>query len=159
MDGENILFIALNEDDSNSAKDPQIFTPSLYPTLIGHDKYDWCYQSVAQPGVNGKTMSQPRGRVLGGSSAINYLMYVRGSKNDYDHGWESLGNKGWGWDDLLPYFKKHQHLDMPSKPHSNAQYQPIAGRDQFHGNSGPIHTSFNDYWEVRRQPATSKYSR
>lgn len=51
--------------------------------------------------------------MLGGSSGINYLMYVRGSRKDYD-GWRDLGNEGWGWDDLVPYFKKHQNLDLPS---------------------------------------------
>lgn len=115
--------------------------------MIGQEKYDWCFQSVPQPGVNGKTMSQPRGKLLGGSSGINYLMYVRGSKKDYE-AWAKLGNKGWGWEGMLPYFKKHQHLDLPPKPHSNPQYMPIAGPDQYHGNDGPIHTSFNDYYEV-----------
>ena len=73
--------------------DPQISTPSLYPSLIGREKYDWCFESEPVPTAGNKTYSMPRGRALGGSSAINYLMYVRGSKNDYD-GWASLGNKG-----------------------------------------------------------------
>lgn len=76
--------------------DPQVYTPSLYPTLIGREKYDWCFNSETQEHAGGKTYSMPRGKLLGGSSGINYLMYVRGSRADYD-GWESLGNKGWGW--------------------------------------------------------------
>lgn len=55
----------------------------------------------------------PRGKLHGGSSGINCLMYVRGSCKDYD-GWKALGNKGWGWDDMIPYLKKHQTLEVPS---------------------------------------------
>ncbi|WPH01193.1 alcohol oxidase [Acrodontium crateriforme] len=126
--------VGVIEAGANRIDDPQVFTPSLYPTMIGQEKYDWCFQSVPQSGVNGKTVSQPRGKLLGGSSGINYLMYVRGSKKDYD-AWAKLGNKGWDWEDL------------PRKPHTNPQYMPIAGPDQYHGKDGPIHTSFNDYYE------------
>jgi choline dehydrogenase-like flavoprotein len=87
----------------------------------------------------------PRGKVLGGSSAINYLMYVRGSRQDYD-GWASLGNKNWGWDDLIPYFRKHQTLDLPKSQHPNPQFMPHAAKEKYHGTNGPIHTSFNDHY-------------
>jgi choline dehydrogenase-like flavoprotein len=87
----------------------------------------------------------PRGKVLGGSSAINYLMYVRGSRKDYD-GWASLGNKNWGWDDLVPYFRKHQTLDLPESQHPNPQFMPHAAKEKYHGTDGPIHTSFNDHY-------------
>lgn len=101
--------------------------------------------STPQPNAGNKAYSMPRGKVLGGSSAINYLMYVRGSKNDYDRGWESIGNKGWGWDGLAPYFKKHQTLDR-TPVHDDPQFMPCAGGDKYHGSSGPIHTSFNDWY-------------
>lgn len=79
----------------------------------------------------------PRGKLLGGSSGINYLMYVRGSKKDYD-GWEALGNKGWGWDGLVPYFKKHQTLDKPSDTTKgkNPQLMPHNAAEKHHGNNG-----------------------
>lgn len=139
--------VGVLEAGSNRMDDPQITTPSLYPTLIGREKYDWCYNSIPQPALNGKTMSQPRGKVLGGSSAINYLMYVRGSREDYD-AWESLGNQGWGWEGMLPYFKKHQTLDLTEKTRKDDVYMPHAAKEKYHGTEGPIHTSFNDYYEV-----------
>jgi choline dehydrogenase-like flavoprotein len=71
-------------------------------------------------------------------------MYVRGSRNDFD-GWESMGNPGWGWDGLAPYFVKSQTLDK-TQLHDDPQFMPIAGGDKYHGTSGPIHTSFNDWY-------------
>lgn len=137
--------VAVLEAGSNHMDDKQVSTPSLYPTLIGREKYDWCMSSVPQPNAGNKSYSMPRGKALGGSSAINYLMYVRGSKEDYD-GWEAMGNKGWGWDDMLPYFRKHQKLDDPPTQHPNPQFMPVAAREKYHGTQGPIHTSFNDHY-------------
>jgi choline dehydrogenase-like flavoprotein len=74
-------------------------------------------------------------------------MYVRGSKADYD-GWESLGNKGWGWEGMAPYFRKHQTYDANGDVHPDPQFMPYAAQEKHHGNEGPIHTSFNDYYEV-----------
>jgi choline dehydrogenase-like flavoprotein len=101
--------------------------------------------SIAQPYAGNKVYSMPRGKLLGGSSGINYLMYVRGSRGDYD-GWESMGNANWGWKGLAPYFKKHQTLDKTPSKSSNPKFMPAAGGDEYHGSSGPIHTSFNDWY-------------
>ncbi|KAK4996892.1 hypothetical protein LTR66_003596 [Elasticomyces elasticus] len=138
--------VGVLEAGADRMDDKQISTPSLYPTLIGREKYDWCMTSVTQPTAGNKKYSMPRGRVLGGSSAINYLMYVRGSRADYD-GWASLGNKGWDWEGLAPYFRKHQTLDPPETDdkHPDPQFMPNAASDEYHGTNGPIHTSFNDY--------------
>lgn len=139
--------VGVIEAGRNRMDDKQISTPALYPALIGRPEYDWCMQSVPQPHAGNKTYSMPRGKVLGGSSAINYLMYVRGSKKDYDS-WAELGNRGWGWDDLVPYFKKHQMLDIPDETAlpKDKQFMPYAAREKYHGNEGPIHTSFNDHY-------------
>lgn len=138
--------VGVLEVGKNLMDDPQVYTPSLYPTLIGREKYDWCYMSEPVPTAGGKRYSMPRGRLLGGSSGINYLMYVRGSKKDYDS-WEELGNPGWGWDDMVPYFRKHQTLDPAEKEPPNAQFMPTGAKEKYHGTGGPIHTSFNDYYE------------
>lgn len=137
--------VGVIEAGENRMDDKQISTPSLYPSLIGRPTYDWCMTSIPQPNAGNKTYSMPRGKVLGGSSAINYLMYVRGSRKDYD-GWEALGNKGWGWDSLVPYFQKHQTLDVPdpSALPADKQFMPHAAKEKYHGINGPIHTSFND---------------
>ncbi|KFY19563.1 hypothetical protein V491_04364 [Pseudogymnoascus sp. VKM F-3775] len=93
--------------------DPMILTPAMYSKAIGNPKYDWLHKSVPQKSASNFAIDQPRGKGLGGSSAINYQMYVRGHQLDYDD-WEKLGNKGWGFKDLLPYFTKHEHFDDPS---------------------------------------------
>lgn len=138
--------VGLIEAGENLMEDPNVSTPSLYPSMIGRPKYDWCFSSTPQPNAGGKVYSMPRGKLLGGSSGINYLMYVRGSEKDYDS-WETLGNKGWGWKGLLPYFKKHETLER-SQPHQNPMFFPVDQDDAgtFHGTDGPIHVSFNDWY-------------
>jgi choline dehydrogenase-like flavoprotein len=81
--------------------------PVGYLFAIGHPRADWLFKTAAEPGLNGRTIGYPRGRVLGGSSAINGMIYMRGQAADYD-GWRQLGLDGWGWDDVLPYFKRHE---------------------------------------------------
>lgn len=137
--------VGVLEAGSNRMDDPNVYTPSLYPTLIGREKYDWCFQSTTQQDAGNKTYSMPRGKLLGGSSGINYLMYVRGSRADYD-AWRDLGNEGWGWDDLVQYFRRHQTLDPPETKHPDEQFMPHAAADKYHGTDGPIHTSFNDFY-------------
>ncbi len=83
----------------------------------------WAMATVPQPGLNGRRGYQPRGKVLGGSSSINAMCYIRGQHEDYDH-WAALGNPGWSWADVLPYFKKSEHNER--------------GGDDFHGTGGPL---------------------
>src|SRR5690348_13770479 len=82
--------------------------PVGYLFAIGNPRSDWMYKTEAEPGLNGRSLNYPRGKVIGGSSAINAMIYMRGQAADYDH-WRQLGLTGWGWDDVLPYFKKHEH--------------------------------------------------
>lgn len=84
---------------------PWIHVPVGYFKTLGNPGTDWRYKTQSDPGLNGRSIAWPRGRVLGGSSSINGLLYVRGQAQDFDH-WRQLGNTGWGWDDVLPYFKR-----------------------------------------------------
>jgi len=85
--------------------------PVGYLFAIGNPRSDWMYKTEAEPGLNGRALNYPRGKVIGGSSSINAMIYMRGQARDYDH-WRQLGLNGWGWDDVLPYFKKHEHHFM-----------------------------------------------
>jgi choline dehydrogenase len=82
-----------------------IHIPIGYLYTQNNPKTDWCFKTEAEPGLNGRALNYPRGRVLGGCSAINGMIYMRGQARDYDH-WRQLGNVGWGWDDVLPLFTR-----------------------------------------------------
>jgi choline dehydrogenase-like flavoprotein len=84
---------------------------------------NWRFSTVPQPGLNGRRGYQPRGKVLGGSSSINAMCYIRGQAQDYDE-WAAMGNPGWAWSDVLPYFKRSEHNER--------------GADEFHGTGGPL---------------------
>jgi choline dehydrogenase-like flavoprotein len=81
--------------------------PVGYLYAIGNPRSDWCFRTEPEPGLNGRSLAYPRGKVIGGSSAINAMIYMRGQAADYDH-WRQLGLPGWGWDDVLPFFKRHE---------------------------------------------------
>ena len=99
----------------------RVKTPGFMPFIP--DKSNYRYDTVPQKGLNGRTGYQPRGRGLGGSSAINAMVYIRGHRYDYDQ-WAALGCDGWGYDDVLPYFKKSEGNER--------------GTDAFHGGDGPL---------------------
>ncbi|MFV0297766.1 MAG: GMC family oxidoreductase [Hyphomicrobiaceae bacterium] len=84
-----------------------IHIPVGYLYLMGNPRADWCFTTAPDEGLNGRSMNYPRGKVLGGCSSINGMIYMRGQSRDYDL-WRQQGNPGWGWDEILPYFKKHQ---------------------------------------------------
>lgn len=86
--------------------------PVGYLFAIGNPRADWLFQTEPQPGLGGRALAYPRGKVLGGCSAINAMVYMRGQAADYD-GWRQLGLSGWGWDDVLPYFLKHEDHIAP----------------------------------------------
>ncbi|HTV37584.1 MAG TPA: GMC family oxidoreductase N-terminal domain-containing protein [Xanthobacteraceae bacterium] len=82
--------------------------PVGYLFAIGNPRSDWCFKTEAEQGLNGRVLNYPRGKAIGGSSSINAMIYMRGQAADYDH-WRQLGLSGWGWDDVLPYFKRHEN--------------------------------------------------
>jgi choline dehydrogenase len=81
--------------------------PVGYLYAMGNPRADWCFKTEPEEGLNGRALNYPRGKVIGGCSAINGMIYMRGQAADYDH-WRQLGNPGWGWDDVLPYFIKSE---------------------------------------------------
>jgi choline dehydrogenase-like flavoprotein len=87
---------------------------------------NWAFETTPQPGLNGRVGYQPRGKALGGSSAINAMVYIRGHRSDYD-GWAALGNHGWAYDDVLPYFKKSENNESIG--------------DKYHGSGGPLNVA------------------
>ena len=89
-------------------------------------RVNWCFETDPDPNMNGRRIYWPRGKTLGGSSSINGLIYIRGQREDYDH-WAALGNPGWGWDDVLPYFRQ-------------VRGQPARRRAR-HGADGPLKVS------------------
>jgi choline dehydrogenase-like flavoprotein len=100
-----------------------IHCPAGLALLAQTGQANWAFETVPQPGLNGRRGYQPRGKVLGGSSSINAMIYLRGPREDYD-GWAAAGNPGWGYDDLLPYFKRAEHNER--------------GADEYHGSGGPL---------------------
>ena len=108
--------------------------PVGYLYTIGNPRTDWCYTIEPDPGLNGRTIGYARGKVLGGCSSINAMIYMRGQRSDYDH-WASLGNRGWSWDEVLPVFKKSE------------DYQH--GADEFHGVGGEMRVEEKRVsWEI-----------
>jgi len=89
---------------------PWIHIPVGYFKTMGNPATDWCFKTEPDDGLNGRSIKWPRGKVLGGSSSINGLLYVRGQKQDFD-GWRQMGNAGWGWEDVLPYFKRAENWE------------------------------------------------
>ena len=90
--------------------------PVGYLFAIGNPRADWMFKTEPEPGLNGRSLNYPRGKVIGGCSAINAMIYMRGQAGDYDN-WRQLGLPGWSWDDVLPYFKKHEDSFLGAGEH------------------------------------------
>jgi choline dehydrogenase len=93
--------------------------PVGYLFAIGNPRSDWMFTTESEPGLNGRVLNYPRGKVLGGSSAINAMIYMRGQREDYDH-WRQLGLEGWGWDDVRPIFRGHVDHYLGAGEHHGA---------------------------------------
>jgi choline dehydrogenase len=122
--GTRVVLIEAGGRDWN----PLIHIPAGYMKLLDHPTLTWGFKAEADPGTAGRAIAYPRGRVLGGSSSINGMIYVRGQPEDFDH-WAQLGNRGWSWDDLLPYFRKAENWEGEA--------------DAVHGKGGPLFTAQN----------------
>jgi choline dehydrogenase len=108
--------------------------PVGYLYTINNPRTDWCYRIEPDPGLNGRSIGYARGRVLGGCSSINAMIYMRGQRTDYDH-WAALGNRGWSWDEVLPYFKRTEDY--------------AHGADALHGAGGELRVEERRVsWEI-----------
>ena len=117
-----ILLIEAGGKDTN----PWIHIPVGYYKTMHNPKVDWCYNTEPDETMANRSIPYPRGKTLGGSSSINGLLYIRGQEQDYNI-WRQLGNKGWGWKEVLPYFIKSENQER--------------GKDEFHGVGGPLSVS------------------
>lgn len=113
-----VLLLEAGPRDTN----PWIHIPLGYGKLFKHKRLNWLYETMPEPNLGNRRIGQPRGKVLGGSSSINGLVYIRGQREDFDS-WARLGNHGWGYDDLLPYFIRPEDQQR--------------GADPWHGVGGP----------------------
>jgi choline dehydrogenase-like flavoprotein len=127
-----VLAARLSEDPAISValleagpvdKSVLIHCPAGLAVLAKNGAANWAFETVPQAGLGGRRGYQPRGKVLGGSSSINAMIYIRGQHEDYD-AWAGEGNAGWGWNDVLPYFRRAEHNER--------------GADAFHGSGGPL---------------------
>jgi choline dehydrogenase len=114
-----VLLLEAGGEDRN----PWIHVPVGYARTVGNPELDWCFQTEPVPGLDGRQLRMPRGKVLGGSSALNGMLYVRGHRDDYD-AWAAQGCSGWSWDEVLPWFRRSEHFFL--------------GADALHGGDGPL---------------------
>src|SRR5579864_5483532 len=117
-----VLLLEAGTKDTN----PWIHIPLGYTKTYTDPRVNWMFDSEPEKELNGRTLYQPRGKVLGGTSSINGMVYMRGTPTDYD-GWRQKGCEGWGYDDVLPFFKKAENQER--------------GPDEFHGTGGPLNVS------------------
>ena len=111
-------------------RNPWIHIPMGFSQVYANPRVNWMYESEPEAQLGGRRLYQPRGKVLGGTSSINGMVYMRGNAADYDE-WRQRGCTGWDWDSVLPYFKKAEHQER--------------GANEFHGVGGPLHVSDQPY--------------
>ena len=130
-----VLAARLSEDPAVSVclleagdrdKSPLLHVPLGIALVVPWPIHNWAFSTVPQPGLDGRRGYQPRGKTLGGSSSINAMVYTRGHRSDYD-GWAALGNTGWAYADVLPYFRRAENNERLA--------------DEFHGRGGPLNVA------------------
>ncbi|MDE0345933.1 MAG: GMC family oxidoreductase N-terminal domain-containing protein, partial [Boseongicola sp.] len=117
-DSANVLLLEAGPKD----RSPLLHVPAAMRHAYNAPKYNWSYETEPEPFLNSRTLVQPRGKVLGGSSSINGLLYLRGHPLDYD-GWAEAGAKGWSYAEVLPYFQR-----LETRADGNSEYQGRKGR-------------------------------
>ncbi|GAA6059676.1 hypothetical protein JCM10212_000063 [Sporobolomyces blumeae] len=133
--------VVVLEAGKNDPTNNGILVPGLAGSTLGVPDVDWAYSTVPQPEAAGRSVFTPRGKTLGGSSALNFLVYTRPNAADLDE-WEALGNDGWNWKGLLSYFKKAEKFTPPGV---NSQNVTVDYNEAVHGKRGAIDVSFPPY--------------
>ncbi|KAL9129465.1 MAG: hypothetical protein Q9217_002099 [Psora testacea] len=131
--------VGVLEAGSAAYEDPRINVPGRFGETLGSE-HDWQFETTKQPGLGGRSLPFPRGKVLGGTSALNFMTWNRGCREDYD-AWEALGNKGWGWDGLMPYFKKSENFHRPTLEHQKENQSHYDSA--YHGKGGPLQNTYS----------------
>lgn len=131
-----------------------VHVPIGYLYCMGNPRTDWMMRTAAEPGLNGRSLPYPRGKLLGGCSSINGMIYMRGQAADYD-GWRQAGNTGWGWDDVLPYFLKSEDNFRGKSPMHGAGGEWRVERQRL---SWPILDAFRDAAEELGIPKTEDFN-
>ncbi|KAI1818224.1 GMC oxidoreductase [Poronia punctata] len=141
------LLVGVLEAGSAGFDDDLISNPGRSLQALGSD-YDWQFETLPQPGLGGRRIGWPRGKVLGGSSALNLMAWTRGCKEDYD-AWRDMGNEGWGWRELLPFFQKCEKFHLPDEK------TRIAHREHYDheaiGTDGPVSASYSKQYSATHQ--------
>ena len=120
----SVVLLEAGGEDRN----PLIHIPAGYIKTMVDPSVNWMFETEPDAASNNRRIKQPRGKVLGGSSAINAMLYVRGQQADYD-GWAQRGNSGWSYADVLPYFRRAEHCEFAGED------------DEYHGRGGPLNVS------------------
>lgn len=128
------------EAGANRMGDPRIDTPGLMATLYDDPAYDWMHRTVPQAHANGRQIAWPRGKVLGGTSAMNFSALLYPAKSDFDN-WAALGNPGWGGEDMAPYMKKFHKYQAPEPELAKRMMMDWVDADA-QGYDGPVPAAF-----------------
>ncbi|OJJ69839.1 hypothetical protein ASPBRDRAFT_181256 [Aspergillus brasiliensis CBS 101740] len=125
--------------------DPKVDTPTGMAMTLKDPEYDWCFRSAPQTGANNRTYTTHCGKMLGGSSGFNFMMSGRPTADEINDWGKTTGVKGWSWSDLLPYFKKHEKLEVDQPNITSRDMDTCPLEPDLHGTDGPIHNSFGTW--------------
>ena len=139
------ITVGVIEAGLDRTDDPKVLTPGFTPSMWDDPDYDWIFETVPQTHGNDRVVNHPRGKQLGGSSAINFNYWTHASQQDIDD-WGRLGNPGWSWEELFPYFLKSEKYEAPPASVS-AQVDTTFIQPSLHGESGPVKDSFPPFFD------------
>ena len=150
--------VGVIEAGEDLTDDPKIYTPLWMFDLQQNPKYDWNFSSEPQEALDGLKVAQARGKMLGGSSGINFMQFTFASRQDFDD-WETLGNEGWNYEGIAPYYKKFENFQPPNPSIQEVTVNTEVQNAAVHGAGGPINASISPFYSPLQQawlPTLSK---